>query len=332
MKKIITLCLIGILLINCTACSTDKSGMDRLPSIMEESKESVTIQFDGEESIKYICNYADKLYFTLYYDNAIYVMEIEDNQSRMLPINVPRDYEAGVIATDVNGNLYTVFSKKDESGRYVSILLMKMNDKYELVYQSEIIDYVDKNSVPWAMAADKDGYVYIRMGNYGGNNLFCVVDSEGNYSGTIEGGKEYWIIDAMGRCADGYVYAVLEAREGQDNERYIARLEGKKASLSIQDVGPILVEGYVCSGIGSGFTEDFLIYASSFDNVIGYSYGKDTYSEAGEITPEIKSMASGARSVFLDDGRMLLVTRRGQLENDEIVMLPGNTMFYIPMK
>lgn len=331
MKKSAFVCLISILTLLCVACGSEKNEMERLPRLIEESKEENTIQFNGAECINYICNYADKLYFTLHYDNSVYEMDIEDDESKKIPINIPENYGANVISTDVNGNIYTVFSRKDESGTTDSILLVKINSEYEVEYQKEIIDYTDKNSVPWAIAADKDEYVYIRMGNVVANDLFNVFDKQGNHVGTIGGGKDYWIIDAMGRCADGYVYAVLDTRGGTEVERYIVKLDGEKTKFTIQDVGTVSAESYVCCGIGSGITEDFLIYASNLDCVKGYSYGNETYTDVGEINAEIKSQISGARCIFLDDGRMLLVTRTGKLENEQIVMTSGNTMFYIVM-
>ena len=136
----------------------------------------------------------------------------------------------------------------------------------------------------------------------------------------------------VGRHANGYVYAVLDTRRKQETERYIVKLKGKDAEFVIQEVGEVSAESYSCCGIGSGINDDFLIYASNLDCAKGYSYGKETNNNVGEISDEIKSNASGARCIFLDDGRMLLVTRFGQVQEEQIVMMPNNTMYYIPMK
>ena len=332
MRKIIYVCLFSVLLVLCVACTDDNQSMDRLPRIIEESKIEKTVQFEGDQCINYICNYADKLYFTLHYDDGIYEMDVEGNESRKIEVDIPEDYEAGVITTDVNGNIYVVFSRKNDKGLNTSFLLMKMNNSYEVQFQKEIMEFTDGNSVPWAIAADKDEYVYIRMGNLVGENLFSVFDRKGNFVGSIEGGSDYWIIDAVGRCADGYVYAVLDTRRKQETERYIVKLKGKDAEFVIQEVGEVSAESYSCCGIGSGINDDFLIYASNLDCAKGYSYGKETNNNVGEISDEIKSNASGARCIFLDDGRMLLVTRFGQVQEEQIVLMPNNKMYYIPMK
>lgn len=326
MRKIIYVCLSCVLLVFCVACNGDNQQMDRLPRKVEESEIEKTVLFEGEQCINYICNYADKLYFTLHYDNGIYEMDVEENESRKIDIDIPDGYEAGVIATDANGNIYTVFRKEDE------YLLVKINSDYEIQFQKEFTEYTDGNSVPWAIAADKDEYVYIRMGNVAGDNLFSVFDKKGDFVGTIEGGKDYWIIDAMGRCADGYVYAVLDTRGKTEVERYIVKLVGKNVEFVIQEVGDVSAESYACCVIGSGVNDDFLIYASNLDCAKGYSYGAEPNKDVGIITEEIKSKASGARCLFLDDGRMLLVTRTGELQEEQIVMRPNNTMYYIPMK
>lgn len=302
-----------------------------MPYIVEESQTEVTLECNDEIAINYICNYGEKLYLTVFGENAIYEMDVEGTKSKKLPVIIEEGYEGSVINTDIYGNIYVLFLKMNEDGKKEEIQLLKINSNYEVVYQKDVFEDVGESGYIYAIATDKDGYVYIRINKLNSDILFCVFDGEGNYVGNIEGGKQYSVMEAVNRCADGYVYS--EFAERSEDVKYIARLYGKTLSYEIIDIGQNEIDGWGSSAIGSGYTEDFLIYASNLSYMQGFSYGRDESIKSGEVDLELFRHVNQYRCIILDDGRMLVVIAQVKIsENYQIEIQPGFMMYYIPVK
>ena len=166
-----------------------------------------------------------------------------------------------------------------------------------------------------------------------------VFNNRGEYSGEIDTDtKKYSLIDAIGRCADGYVYVALADKEIGEDEIWggaIARLDGKNHLLTIQDISGIVSERGSFGCIGSTAISDFVIYGPTYDEIYLSNYNEGTSVADTKISSYVPNGLPMSRNIILDDGRMLSVKGwfGGYDENgDTIYKKEGIEFYYIPIE
>lgn len=180
--------------------------------------------------------YGDKIYFTSEQDEeyaGIYEMAVGESSSRPVLTDLPDGLVPKVITAGTGGSLYTVLKSDDLDGKLHQMLLWKLDNEGNIIFEVDITELVPTQSTPWAIAVDASGYVFVRIGIMR-EDLFLVFDEAGKYSGTIENSGNFQHIDALGRAQDGYVYAILGQ---QDATNILVKCDGATCTLEEYALG-----------------------------------------------------------------------------------------------
>ncbi len=318
------------------ACGTEK--FDRMPELMPKNTTFEEVEYSGAYSIFNITNYKDKLYFTTQESGqGICEMSLGDTYTEKLFCTFSEGEYGIVLTTDVYGNVYVVVSGEDENGKVNALELWKVTSDGEIVFRTDIFSETGGMAIA-GIGADKDGYVYVLVKGMN-KTFFLVFNENGEYSGEIEtDAKKYSLLDAIGRCADGYVYVALADKEIGEDKIWggaIARLDGKKSALTIQDIPGIVSERGSFGCIGSTSTSDFAIYGPTYDEIYVSNYTEGTSVAATKILEYVPDGLLFSRNIILDDGRLLSV-KGWYSEMDEnqnpILKTEGIEFYYIPIE
>ena len=318
------------------ACSKEGDTFQRMPELTDRNTEFEKVDYSGTYSIFNIANYKERLYFTTQESGqGICEMQLGDATTEKLFCTFLEDEYGTVLTTDVHGNVYVVVSGKDENDKTNAMELRKFTPEGEIVFLTDFFSRIGGMSVT-GIGADKDGYVYVRMMGINEASIL-VFNDNGEYSGKIDT-MGYSLIDAIGRCADGYVYAALADKEIGEDKIWggaIARLDGKNISLNIQDISGVVSERGSFGCIGSTSVSDFVFFGSTYDEIYLSNYNKGTSATDIKISAYVPDGLMMSRNIILDDGRLLSVKGwfGGYDENgDPIYKKDGIEFYYIPIE
>lgn len=335
-KGMLYLLLSAFFLLN--ACGTENDTFHRMPELFGRNTDFEKVDYSGLYTIFNITNYKDQLYFTTQESGeGICEMRLGDAYAEKLFCTFSESQYGTVLTTDVYGNVYVVVCSKDENEKINAMELWKLTPEGEIVFQTDFLLKIGGMSAT-GIGADKEGYVYVRV--MGINEASILVFNEsGEYSGEIDTDtKKYSLIDAVGRCADGYVYVALTDKEIGKDEIWggaIARLDGKNNSLTIQDISGIVSERGSFGCIGSTSISDFVIYGSTYDEIYLSNYHGGTSVADAKISTYVPNGLLMSRNIILDDGRLLSIKGwfGGYDENgDTIYKKEGIEFYYIPIE
>ena len=335
-KGILFLLLSAFFLLN--ACGIEDDNFQRMPELVDRNTNFEKVVYSGPYTIFNIANYKDRLYFTTQESGeGICEMKLGDAYTEKLFCTFSESEYGTVLTTDVYGNVYVVVSSKDENQKINAMELWKLTSEGEIVFQTDFLSKIGGMSVT-GIGADKEGYVYVRMMGINEASIL-VFDDSGEYSGEIETDtKKYSLIDAIGRCADGYVYVALADKEIGEDEIWggaIARLDGKNNTLTIQDISGLVSERGSFGCIGSTSTSDFVIYGPTYDEIYLSNYNEGTSVADTKISTYIPNGLVMSRNIILDDGRLLSIKGwfGGYDKNGEpIYKKDGIEFYYIPIE
>ncbi len=301
-----------------SSCGIKEDDFHRMPELMNRNTTFEKVDYAGPYTISKIANYKDKLYFTtLESGNGICEMELGDAYTETLFYTFSENEYGRVLTTDVYGNVYVVVSKVDENGKDIAVDLRKLTSEGEIVFQTDILSKLEGMGVS-GIGADKEGYVYVRGIGFNKGTILVYNDS-GEYSGEIDVDREkYALSDAIGRCADGYVYVALTDQEIGEDEIWggaIARLDGKNNSLTIQDVLGIVSEGASFGYIGSTSSSDFVFGGTLYDAIYLSNYHAGTSVADAKISTYVAKNLPLFRCIVLDDGRLLCIRYTEDVDN-----------------
>ena len=321
-----------------SACGRENDVFDRMPELLSRNTNFEKVDYSGPYTIFNITNYKDRLYFTTQESGeGICEMRLGDAYTEKLFCTFSESQYGTVLTTDVYGNVYVVVSSKDENEKINAMELWKLTQEGEIVFQTDFLSKIGGMSAI-GIGADKEGYVYIRV--MGINEASILVFNEsGEYSGEIDTDtKKYSLIDAIGRCADGYVYVALADKEIGEDKIWggaIARLDGKNNSLVIQDISGVVSERGSFGCIGSTSISDFVIYGPTYDEIYLANYNEGTSVADAKISTYVSNGLLMSRNIILDDGRLLSIKGwfGGYDENgDTIYKKEGIEFYYIPIE
>lgn len=332
------LCLLLSVFLLLNACGTESDTFQRMPELLGRNTNFEKVDYSGPYTIFNITNYKERLYFTTQEGGeGICEMKLGDAYTEKLFCTFSEGEYGTVLTTDVYGNVYVVVSGKDENEKINSMELWKLTPEGEIVFQTDFFSKIEGMSAT-GIGADKEGYVYVRV--IGINKASILVfNDNGEYSGEIDTDtKKYSLIDAIGRCADGYVYVALADKEIGEDKIWggaIARLDGKNHSLTIQDISGIVSERGSFGCIGSTSISDFVIYGPTYDEIYLSNYHEGTSVADTKISTYVPNGLLMSRNIILDDGRLLRVKGwfGGYDENgDTIHKKEGIEFYYIPIE
>ncbi len=330
--------LIFSVLFGLSACGIEDDTFHRMPELVDRNTSYEKVEYSGPYTIFNITNYKDRLYFTTQESGeGICEMKLGDAYTEKMFCTFSESEYGTVLTTDVYGNVYVVVSGKDENEKINAMELWKLTPEGEIVFQTNFLSKIGRMSAT-GIGADKEGYVYIRV--MGINEASILVFNEsGEYSGEIDTDtKKYSLIDAIGRCADGYVYVALADKEIGEDEIWggaIARLDGKDNSLTIQGISGIDSERGSFGCIGSTSISDFVIYGPTYDEIYLSNYNGGTSVADTKISTYVSNGLLMSRNIILDDGRLLSIKGwfGGYDENgDTIYKKEGIEFYYIPIE
>lgn len=331
------LCLLLVSLLIFSACGKENEAFQRMEKLIDRNTTFEKVEYFGIYTILNVACYKDKLYFTTQESGeGICEMALGDSYTDRLLCTFSENEYGTVIATDVYGNVYTVVSEKDENNNTTASSLWKITSEGEVVYQTDFFSQIEGMS-PTGIGADKDGYAYVVMKGVSQCSILIFSES-GEYSGKIElDTKSYSLLDAIGRCADGYVYVALADKEKGDDDEWggaIARLDGKNHLLTIQDVSNVVSDRGSFGCIGSTSADDFVIFGPTYDDIYGGNCNDEIMVLSTKISSDIPEGLLGAKCIVLDDGRILSVKNRfGGMDEDgnTIYKKEGIEFYYIPI-
>lgn len=333
-RGMLYLLLSALFLLN--ACGIEGDTFHRMPELLSRNTNFEKMEYSGPYTIFNITNYKDRLYFTTQESGeGICEMKLGDAYTEKLFCTFSESEYGTVLTTDVYGNVYVVVSGKDENEKINAMELWKLTPEGEIVFQTDFLSEIGGMSAT-GIGADKEGYVYVRVMGINEASILVFNDS-GEYSGAIDTTK-YSLIDAIGRCADGYVYVALADKEIGEDEIWggaIARLDGKNNSLTIQDISGIVSERGSFGCIGSTSTSDFVIYGPAYDEIYLSNYNEGTSVADTKISTYVPNGLVMSRNIILDDGRLLSIKGwfGGYDENgDTIYKKEGIEFYYIPIE
>ena len=333
-RGMLYLLLSALFLLN--ACGIEGDTFHRMPELLSRNTNFEKMEYSGPYTIFNITNYKDRLYFTTQESGeGICEMKLGDAYTEKLFCTFSESEYGTVLTTDVYGNVYVVVSGKDENEKINTMELWKLTPEGEIVFQTDFLSEIGGMSAT-GIGADKEGYVYVRVMGINEASILVFNDS-GEYSGAIDTTK-YSLIDAIGRCADGYVYVALADKEIGEDEIWggaIARLDGKNNSLTIQDISGIVSERGSFGCIGSTSTSDFVIYGPAYDEIYLSNYNEGTSVADTKISTYVPNGLVMSRNIILDDGRLLSIKGwfGGYDENgDTIYKKEGIEFYYIPIE
>ena len=338
MYKRVMLCMILSISFLLNACGIEDDNFQRMPELVDRNTNFEKVVYSGPYTIFNIANYKERLYFTTQESGqGICEMTIGDTTTEKLFCTFLKNEYGTVLTTDVYGDVYVVVSSKDENQKINDMELWKLTSKGEIVFQTDFLSKIGGMSVT-GIGADKEGYVYVRMMGINEASIL-VFDDSGEYSGEIETDtKKYSLIDAIGRCADGYVYVALADKEIGEDKIWggaIARLDGKNNSLAIQEISGIVSERGSFGCIGSTSVSDFVIYGPTYDEIYLANYNEETYVADAKISTYVPDGLLMSRNIILDDGRLLSIKGcfGGYDENGgPIYKKEGIEFYYIPIE
>ena len=321
-----------------SGCGTENDTFHRMPELISKNTNFEKVDYSGTYTIFNITNYKDKLYFTTQESGeGICEMKLGDAYTEKLFCTFSENQYGTVLTTDVYGNVYVVVSSKDENEKINAMELWKLTPEGEIVFQTDFLSQIGKMSVT-GIGTDKDGYVYVRVMGINEASILVFNDS-GEYSGEIDTeSKKYSLIEAIGRCADGYVYVALADKEIGEDKIWggaIARLDGKNNSMTIQDISGIVSERGSFGCIGSSSISDFVIFGPTYDEIYLANYNKGTTVADAKISTYVSNGLTMSRNIILDDGRLLSIKGwfGGYDENgDTIYKKEGIEFYYIPIE
>lgn len=338
MYKRVMLCMLLSIFFLLNACGTENDTFHRMTELIERNTNFEKVDYSGLYTIFNIANYKDKLYFTTQESGeGICEMKLGDAYTEKLFCTFSESQYGTVLTTDVYGNVYVVVSSQDENEKINAMELWKLNPEGEIVFQTDFLSKIGKMSVT-GIGADRDGYAYVRV--MGINEASILVFNErGEYGGEIDTEpKNYSLIEAIGRCADGYVYVALADKEIGEDKIWggaIARLDGKSNSLNIQNISGIVSERGSFGCIGSTSISDFVIFGPTYDEIYLANYNEETYVADAKISTYVSNGLQMTRNIILDDGRLLSIKGwfGGYDENgDTIYKKEGIEFYYIPIE
>lgn len=332
-RLFLLLCVLFLL----NACGIEDDTFQRMPELLGTNTNFERVDYSGPYTIFNVANYKERLYFTTQESGqGICEMKLGDAYTEKLFCTFSESQYGTVLTTDVYGDVYVVVSSKDENQKINAMELWKLTSEGEIVFQTDFLSKIGGMSVT-GIGADKEGYVYVRMMGINEASILVFNDS-GEYSGEIETDtKQYSLIDAIGRCADGYVYVALADKEIGEDKIWggaIARLDGKNNSLAIQEISGIVSERGSFGCIGSTSVSDFVIYGPTYDEIYLSNYNEGTSVADTKISTYVPNGLSMSRNIVLDDGRLLSVKGwfGGYDENgDTIYKKDGIEFYYIPI-
>lgn len=321
-----------------SACGRENDVFDRMPELLSRNTNFEKVDYSGLYTIFNITNYKDRLYFTTQESGeGICEMKLGDAHTEKLFCAFSESEYGTVLTTDVYGNVYVVVLGKDENEKVNAMELWKLTPEGGIVFQTDFLSIIGGRSA-MGIGADKDGYVYVRVMGINEASIL-VFNNRGEYSGEIDTDtKKYSLIDAIGRCADGYVYVALADKEIGEDEIWggaIARLDGKNHLLTIQDISGIVSERGSFGCIGSTAISDFIIYGPTYDEIYLSNYNEGTSVADTKISSYAPNGLPMSRNIILDDGRMLSVKGwfGGYDENgDTIYKKEEIEFYYIPIE
>ncbi len=289
-----------------------------------KSLEDKTIAYESVVPFDYVAAFNDIIYLSTRDDTGegsfLLKMKVEESVPEKLPIQAPTDMEFAHIATDTQGLLYAVVINKGNSD---ACYIWKI-DGTNVVQEMDISEYMEKSDwYPWAFTVSGNGDLYLRIGGLDGI-LTVVFDSEGRFLSKITDEGRYNLLDAVGRGADGDVYAVLQ--EKTTDKQFIAKLNGRSGSIE-ELVGDVLPEEgvqYACVGDGGG--SDLLLFNMQTGVVVYDTTEKEVKSRI--TTSEFPCDTEGKMSIFLPDSRLLLIKRNMKVENEKVITVAEGTTFY----
>ena len=333
-RLFLLLCVLFLL----NACGIADDNFQRMPELVDGNTSFEKVDYSGLYTIFNITNYKERLYFTTQKSGeGICEMKLGDAYTEKLFCTFSENEYGTVLTTDVYGNVYVVVSGKDENDKINAMELWKLTPEGKIVFQTDFLSKIEGMSAT-GIGADKEGYVYVRVMGINESSIF-VFNEGGEYSGAIDTDpKQYSLIDAIGRCADGYVYVALADKEIGEDKIWggaIARLDGKNNALAILDISGIVSEKGSFGCIGSTSTSDFVIYGPTYDEIYLSNYDGGTSVADTKISTYVPNGLSMSRNIVLDDGRLLSVKGwfGGYDESGEpIYKKEGIEFYYIPIE